>query len=269
MQMQLQLQRQQQLQHQLYHQNHPQHTMTINRKIINDKPQNIYNEDNPPPLPPLRNPAKAIPMATIPQGAAVTSQITTVSNSDSVQAIPSLNTPDNSIYERDKAIYICSTLRNPNQMKSQTTFNATPATNTKPLPSIINCPLPEIPKEAQQNGPREEIYVKRKFLDQNSKFATLKAIPLPKIDAIELEQQRKKMESNKMEKTEKTEVEAFPEPPPPQILNEDDKKLIEKDQVEEMTSTVTSTTTTTTNSTVAATASAANDESSFYAVTEL
>lgn len=174
--------------------------MTMNRKIIE---KNHYNDEVPPPLPPLRNPQKAL---------------------ESVQAIPSLN--DSSVNERDKQIYICSTLKNPNipnnhngshnngsngnthygtmrnntnAIKNQTTFNSTPPTTTKPLPSIINTPLPEIPTQPTQQpaqAPKDDIYVKRKFIDQNSKFATLKAIPLPKIEALELEAQRKKMAQN-------------------------------------------------------------------------
>lgn len=173
--------------------------MTMNRKIIE---QNHYNDEIPPPLPPLRNPQKAL---------------------EPVQAIPSLN--DSSVNERDKQIYICSTLKNPNNpgnhngnhgsngngthygtmrnntsaIKNQTTFNSTPPTTTKPLPSIINTPLPEIPSQPTQQqapAPKDDIYVKRKFIDQNSKFATLKAIPLPKIEALEIEAQRKKMAQN-------------------------------------------------------------------------
>ncbi|XP_058445773.1 putative uncharacterized protein DDB_G0277255 [Malaya genurostris] len=231
----MQLQHQQQLQQQQlsqqhlsmppgarHHQHasgHPGHTMTINRKVID---QNQYNEDTPPPLPPLRNPQKAL---------------------DPVQAIPSLN--DSSINERDKQIYICSTLKNPtshntkdnsnimsnsngqthpnntnnhahgnnsygtmkqttNTIKNQTTFNSTPATTTKPLPSIINTPLPEIPKQHQLPPPKDDIYVKRKLIDQNSKFATLKAIPMPKIEALELEAQKKKIMQAQQQKTSNT-----------------------------------------------------------------
>ncbi|XP_055522697.1 homeobox protein 5-like [Wyeomyia smithii] len=187
---------------------HPSHTMTINRKMIE---QSHYSEDNPPPLPPLRNPQKAL---------------------ETVQAIPSLN--DSSVNERDKQIYICSSLKNPNNqnlnnnasssnssstnsqtnnscsyqnngnnsygtmkptnntIKNQTTFNSTASTTTKPLASIINTPLPAIPKNSQSLVSKDEIYVKRKLIDQNSKFATLKAIPLPKIEALEIEAQKKK-----------------------------------------------------------------------------
>ncbi|XP_058840163.1 transcription factor mef2A-like [Topomyia yanbarensis] len=226
----MQLQHQQQLQQQLPPQQHPNmppsarhhqhpggnpgHTMTMNRKVID---KNHYNEDTPPPLPPLRNPQKAL---------------------DPVQAIPSLN--DSSISERDKQIYICSSLKNPNNhntnnssnnsnngqthpnttsnhshgsnpygtmkqnpntLKNQTTFNSTLATTTKPLPSIINTPLPEIPKQSQLPAPKDDIYVKRKLIEQNSKFATLKAIPMPKIEALDIETQKKKMAQTHQQKT--------------------------------------------------------------------
>uniref|UniRef100_A0A182N0N7 Protein tweety homolog n=1 Tax=Anopheles dirus TaxID=7168 RepID=A0A182N0N7_9DIPT len=74
-----------------------------------------------------------------------------------------------------------------NKNPNTTTFSSTPGSNSKPLPSIINCPLPDIPKGAGNGGPtsKDDIYVKRKLLSDHpngSKFATLKPIPAPKIE---------------------------------------------------------------------------------------
>uniref|UniRef100_A0A182VG33 Protein tweety homolog n=1 Tax=Anopheles merus TaxID=30066 RepID=A0A182VG33_ANOME len=64
---------------------------------------------------------------------------------------------------------------------------STPGYSSKPLPSIINCPLPDIPKGVAGAAPtsKDDIYVKRKLLTDHpngSKFATLKPIPAPKIE---------------------------------------------------------------------------------------
>lgn len=58
---------------------------------------------------------------------------------DSVETIPSSNTVDSAMYERDKQIYKCSTMRPPSKSDNSKCM-------TMPKPSILNCPLPEIPK---------------------------------------------------------------------------------------------------------------------------
>ncbi|XP_035919575.1 protein tweety-like [Anopheles stephensi] len=197
---------------------HPAQTMTINRKLhgTGGVPGGhplppVYGDDNPPPLPPLRNPQKALPQP-----------VSTVAGSD-----PTTTDAAGS----DKQIYIYSTAKygkyDPNgkshlhqqqQLQQQqshpasgkppgeagpdkavggagaknpntTTFSSTPGFNSKPLPSIINCPLPDIPKSASNGSnsttSKDDIYVKRKLLSDHpngSKFATLKPIPAPKIE---------------------------------------------------------------------------------------
>lgn len=58
---------------------------------------------------------------------------------DSIETIPSSNTIDSAMYERDKQIYKCSTMRPGGKYDEKGSFS------TKP--SILNCPLPEIPKQ--------------------------------------------------------------------------------------------------------------------------
>lgn len=53
---------------------------------------------------------------------------------DQVEAIPSSNDIDSAMYERDKQIYKCSTLRQGGKF------------DIKHKPAILNCPLPDIPK---------------------------------------------------------------------------------------------------------------------------
>uniref|UniRef100_A0A182WZ92 Protein tweety homolog n=1 Tax=Anopheles quadriannulatus TaxID=34691 RepID=A0A182WZ92_ANOQN len=195
---------------------HPAQTMTINRKLhgaagvpgAHPTLPPVYGDDTPPPLPPLRNPQKAL----LPQ------PVATVAGSDACTTDPGAGT--------DKQIYIYSTAKygryDPNgktasQQQPQqpqqphpapgkgveggpadkgsaggknpntTTFSSTPGYSSKPLPSIINCPLPDIPKGVAGAAPtsKDDIYVKRKLLTDHpngSKFATLKPIPAPKIE---------------------------------------------------------------------------------------
>lgn len=55
-------------------------------------------------------------------------------NKDAVETIPSSNDIDSAMFERDKQIYKCSTLRQGGKF------------DKKLKPSILNCPLPDIPK---------------------------------------------------------------------------------------------------------------------------
>lgn len=74
---------------------------------------------------------------------------------DTVEVIPSSNTVDSAMYERDQQIYKCSTMRQGNKF----------ADGTMRKPSILNCPLPEIPKQEEEAivavKKPEEIYVSR------------------------------------------------------------------------------------------------------------
>lgn len=60
---------------------------------------------------------------------------------------------DSAIYDRDKGIYKCSTLRQGGKF------------DPKYKPSILNCPLPEIPKDAEPAGV-ESIYQQQKQAQQ-------------------------------------------------------------------------------------------------------
>jgi hypothetical protein len=61
-------------------------------------------------------------------------------------SIPNSNAISSEMYERDKQIYKCSTMRQGGKYdaKGQPIYSA--------KPSILNCPLPEIPKEAGGGG---------------------------------------------------------------------------------------------------------------------
>lgn len=63
---------------------------------------------------------------------------------DPIDAIPNSTIVDNAMYERDKQIYKCSTLRPGG--KFDKTYG--PAAGGG-KPSILNCPLPEIPRDAR------------------------------------------------------------------------------------------------------------------------
>lgn len=75
---------------------------------------------------------------------------------DTVEVIPSSNTVDSAMYERDQQIYKCSTMRQGSKFDG-----------TLRKPSILNCPLPEIPKQEEEAivavKKPEEIYVSRYF----------------------------------------------------------------------------------------------------------
>ncbi|XP_052864874.1 uncharacterized protein LOC128271409 [Anopheles cruzii] len=207
---------------------HAAQTMTINRKFhdgsggsggghhqpseITSIPPPFYGDDNPPPLPPLRNPQKALQQ----QLSSSTTVTTRGVESDAC------DTPvDRRIYIYSSAKYGsngdkpspspalagCNT-NGSSTIKQQphrelkdgknpqtTTFCATAAPNSKPLPSIINCPLPDIPSKGvagmeQGAVAKDDIYIKRKLLADHSnggsKFATLKPIQAPKIEAQKL-----------------------------------------------------------------------------------
>lgn len=79
---------------------------------------------------------------------------------DPIEGIPNSNMIDNAMFERDKQIYKCSTMRqggkydprNFGPRPNMTNGSTTTASNAQPKPSILNCPLPEIPKEHGNNG---------------------------------------------------------------------------------------------------------------------
>lgn len=82
-----------------------------------------------------------------------------------MEQIPNSNFIDNSMFERDKQIYKCSTLRQGGKFDPRNfgnirmppvgpndyTMNGNPQNAQKP--SILNCPLPEIPKEFANGDP--------------------------------------------------------------------------------------------------------------------
>lgn len=77
---------------------------------------------------------------------------------DTVDHNPNANLPDNAIYERDKQqIFKYSTLRQGGKFDPRN-FGPRPSIpngqqgNQPSKPSILNCPLPEIPKEHASNG---------------------------------------------------------------------------------------------------------------------
>ncbi|XP_055910663.1 protein tweety [Eupeodes corollae] len=74
----------------------------------------------------------------------MSNQLTTKSPPKETIEVPSSNSIDSAMYERDKQIYKCSTLRQGGKF------------DPKYKPSILNCPLPEIPKDAGESPKREE-----------------------------------------------------------------------------------------------------------------
>lgn len=83
---------------------------------------------------------------------------------DPMESIPNSNLIDSAMFERDKQIYKCSTLRQggkfdprnfgPRPAMQMTVNGQHPPTSVvqQPKPSILNCPLPEIPKEYGNNN---------------------------------------------------------------------------------------------------------------------
>ncbi|XP_023031024.1 protein tweety [Drosophila willistoni] len=88
--------------------------------------------------------------------------------------VPISTTMDTSIYDRDKQIYKCSTLRQGGKF------------DPKYKPSILNCPLPEIPKDAEQ--PKvESIYQQQQQAHHQNYSKTLQRPPMklpPQMKAI-------------------------------------------------------------------------------------
>ncbi|KAH8345396.1 hypothetical protein KR084_012186 [Drosophila pseudotakahashii] len=88
--------------------------------------------------------------------------------------IPISTAIDGAIYDRDKQIYKCSTLRQGGKF------------DPKYKPSILNCPLPEIPKDAEQ--PKvESIYEQRQQAHHQNYSKTLQRPPMklpPQMKAI-------------------------------------------------------------------------------------
>lgn len=66
---------------------------------------------------------------------------------EAIDAIPNSNVVDSAMYERDKQIYKCSTMRPGGKFDKIYGSGG-------PKPSILNCPLPEIPRDARA-GPAE------------------------------------------------------------------------------------------------------------------
>lgn len=79
--------------------------------------------------------------------------------------IPSSNAVDSVMYERDKQIYKCSTLRQGGRFDSAK------------QPSILNCPLPEIPKDHHYQEDNRNC----KTMQRSHQHPHAKAIPPPKI----------------------------------------------------------------------------------------
>uniref|UniRef100_A0A182PUB0 Protein tweety homolog n=1 Tax=Anopheles epiroticus TaxID=199890 RepID=A0A182PUB0_9DIPT len=217
---------------------HPAQTMTINRKMhgatglapgASHPLPPVYGDDNPPPLPPLRNPQKALPQpdATTTDAAGADKQIYIYSTAKYGKYDPNSKTAPHQYPAAmtgktgdapppDKG----SAGKNPNT----TTFSSTPSFNSKPLPSIINCPLPDIPKSTSNGSgsttSKDDIYVKRKLLSDHpngSKFATLKPIPAPKIELNNLNsKQQQQPITNGANNGGTVEMAAqLPPPPPP------------------------------------------------------
>lgn len=108
---------------------------------------------------------------------------------DSIEAIPNSNLIDSAMFERDKQIYKCSTMRQGGKYDPRNfgPRNAMP-TITNPngglhgtqaitKPSILNCPLPEIPKEyANSSHGDPNITSPRMFNGNNSSFGVQPAM---------------------------------------------------------------------------------------------
>lgn len=77
---------------------------------------------------------------------------------DPMEGIPNSNMIDTAMFERDKQIYKCSTMRqggkyDPRNFGPRPNItNGVPMNAPQPKPSILNCPLPEIPKDHGNNG---------------------------------------------------------------------------------------------------------------------
>ncbi|XP_035777527.1 protein tweety-like isoform X2 [Anopheles albimanus] len=162
-----------------------QHQQQQQQSVV---PSPVYGDDNPPPLPPLRNPQKALPVVTT---VAAVSDAEATDRANYIYSTAKYGAGKGSVAaqqqppKQQSVPMPSAAAKNPNT----TTFCSTPASNSKPLPSIINCPLPDIPKAPATA--KDDIYVRRKLLtDQHhhpaagagGKFATLKPIPAPKIE---------------------------------------------------------------------------------------
>ncbi|XP_049547670.1 protein enabled homolog [Anopheles darlingi] len=131
-------------------------------------PSPVYGDDNPPPLPPLRNPQKALPVVTTvaasetdtasdrPNYIYSTAKYQGQGGKGSGGSVSAHHTqqPPQPKQPLAGAGASAAASKNPNT----TTFCSTPASNSKPLPSIINCPLPDIPKAPTATA-KDDIYV--------------------------------------------------------------------------------------------------------------
>lgn len=150
---QLNVYQQQQLQMQQAQQLHQQQ-MQIQQQYQQMPPQNHYTL-NPtikpvsPPMPPTTINSQYSGGTTVFSGAATLRRPTTQVR-DSMEGIPNSNIIDNAMFERDKQIYKCTTLR-PGGKYDVRNFGGplVAPSNAGNKPSILNCPLPEIPKDAQ------------------------------------------------------------------------------------------------------------------------
>lgn len=77
---------------------------------------------------------------------------------DPMEGIPTSNMIDTTMFDRDKQVYKCSTMRqggkyDPRNFGPRPNVTNGGTTNVvQPKPSILNCPLPEIPKDNGNNG---------------------------------------------------------------------------------------------------------------------
>lgn len=67
---------------------------------------------------------------------------------DSIEVIPTSNSIDSAMYERDQQIYKCSTMRAPTGNNGLTKIYEKKCSFSVAKPSILNCPLPAIPTDA-------------------------------------------------------------------------------------------------------------------------
>lgn len=121
------------LNYQHHDQQHPlsQHQQQNNNS---QQPSTIYSSSGGGTVTPKSPPSQQLPQIT----SSATLRRPPNSMRDSIETIPTSNAIDSAMYERDKQIYKCSTMRPSGKYDTK---------NYPAKPSILNCPLPEIPKE--------------------------------------------------------------------------------------------------------------------------
>lgn len=143
----------------LYHQQQIQNHYSLQPIQQHRSPPNS-NQAN---LPPQMHPSQANiysqnNAAAIMSGAATLRRVPASVARDTVDHNPNANLPDNAIYERDKQqIFKYSTLRqggkfDPRNFGPRASIPNGSQVAQPSKPSILNCPLPEIPKEHVTNG---------------------------------------------------------------------------------------------------------------------